>query len=1773
MDSPAPSALHAPAAPLAPPPPPPMPDLPGYRIERRIYEGSRTVVYRGVQVATRTPVVVKLAAGAPPHPAVLARLRHEFRLASSLDVEGVIRVLALERLGSGLALVEEDFGGVSLREVLAEGPLAPARFLDVALRLTSILGRIHARDVVHKDVNPKNILVNRATGAVKVIDFGLASRVSGQVEDADTPAGLEGTLAYISPEQTGRMNRQVDARSDLYSLGVTFFEMLTGSLPFPTTDRAELVHCHLARRPPAAADGSPAVPRVLSDIVAKLLSKAAEDRYQTAAGLEADLASCTTALNERGWIDEFPLGRSDFPDRFQVSKRLYGREEQIAALNAAFSRTAQGYKELVLVAGLAGVGKTSLIRELTRTVAEQHGCFIAGKFDQYKRDIPYGALIDAFQGLVREVLARGEEDLARTRDDLLAALGPNGRVIIDLIPEVERVTGPQPPVPELPPAESHNRLNLAFHNFISVFARRDHPLALFLDDLQWADNASLNLLRMLMTGAETQYLLALGAYRDNEVDAAHPMTATLKEVRAAGTAVRDLALPPLALPDVAMLLADTLRSAPDRVRPLAELIHMKTGGNPFFIGEVLKTVHERRLVTFERETGSWAWDLQGIQALPSSENVVDLMVEKIRRMRPEAQQAVKLAAIIGSQFDAATLALASGKAVGEVLAALREAVVEGMIVLVGEAYRFVELDRQELADGLLDSVLLQSIDFRFAHDKIQQAACSLVPPEAAGHVHRKVGTILLSSTPPDRLERRIFDVVNQLNAALALVTTTADADEVAALNLRAGRRARASAAFLSALNYFETGIRLLRDDPWTRAPRLALDLHTGAAEAARLAGRHDAMDAYVQEVIDRTTRIEDQVAAYEVRIHGYIAQARKMEAISTGLDVLARLGVRIPPAPGTGQVLVQLARTTLALAGKSPEDLLELPPMRHANMLTAMRLMTSLASTAYVVSPNLFPVLVCRQVELSARHGNAPHSPFCYALYGTINCGVLHRIDLGYRFGRLAMRLQDRAKGAEALVPRSAFTYIATVQHFREPLADTLGPFRETCKLSLELGDFEFAGCNGGVLNYHLFFSGVPLHEVEPEVAGCVEMLEQVGQEAYLSYSRLYLEAIRELMTVARAAPNLSGPVFDAEPMLAHYRDRSDSHGAFNVWLVRGILAYLFGRSAEAVAHFAEARKHLFSAAAMFSNLAFRFWESLARLAVCDGAAPDARRRHLLRVASNQRHLARLARHCPASHLHKWHLVRAELARVRHDPKTAAQAYDTAIDRARDSGYTQEEALASELAARFWQSQDRVRVARTYMGDAVSAWGRWGAAAKVAWLEATRPDLVPPAAIAEPAASETTSHGSGARTTSTSSGKGRDGLDLVAVLKASQVMSGEIRLNRLLERMMAIVVENAGAERGLLILESDGKLFLEAESTPDAEAVAVLQHVPMREVPRAAQSVLNYVMRLEEPVVLANAAEDGAFTRDPYVAGARPRSILCLPLTRQGRLTGLLYLENNLASAAFTPGRVEVLKMLASEVVVAIENARLYRRLEDYSAGLERTVRDRTRELRDANRQLAAEKRKSEDLLLNVLPSKVAGQLRDAGRAEPESFEGVTVCFCDLVDFTSRSAGLEPRVLVDELNDLFTAFDNIVASHGCERIKTIGDAYLAVCGMPDPAPDHADRILAAAAGIVEWLDERGRRSPLAWKLRVGVHSGRVVGGVVGVRKYIYDVFGDTINTASRMESACEPGRINVSDATVAIASGRWRFEERPPVEVKGKGPMRMFWLRRDGPPDAGTNAR
>lgn len=1519
----------------------------GYHVQEQLYESENSLIYRGCREAEEQSVILKMLKQPYPPPEKIAWFRREYELTRGLDLEKVIKVYNLTTDQHRPVMVLEDFGGESLELHLKKRRrlFPPAEFLPLAIQIAEILSQVHQQHVMHKDVNPSNVVWNPQTGQVKLIDFGISTVLSRENPVVRNPTVGEGTLAYISPEQTGRMNRAMDYRTDLYSLGVTFYELLTGQLPFPTNDAMALLHAHIAKQPPAPQKIIPDLPQFLSALVMKLLAKNAEDRYQSAHGLKVDLEECVLQPQIVG-RSVFPLGQHDTVSRFNIPQRLYGRERDVDILLTAFGRVSQGSGETMLISGHAGIGKSALVHEVYKPITRQRGYFITGKFDQLHRNIPYAPLTQAFRSLMQQLLTESETQVASWREQLLTALGPNGRVLIDVIPEVTLIIGPQPPVPTLPPAEAQNRLSLVFQNFIRVFTRAEHPLVLFLDDLQWADAASLNLVRLLMTAPDNQYLFVIGAYRDNEVHEAHPLMLALNEIQKAGSIVNRLVLQPLDSSDVCWLIADTLKSTTEEVRPLAELVLAKTNGNPFFVNEFLKSLYSEELLTFDFQRRGWQWNIAHIRGRNITENVVALMSEKVQRLGQQTQQVLKLAACIGNQFDLRTLAIVYEHSVKETAADLWEAMEEGLVLPLGNTYKLMDLDVQGLSDVV-------TVDYKFAHDRIQQAAYSLIPEVEKQVVHWRVGQLLLQNTSPDDREQKIFDIVNHFNLGRGLIRQQAEQDELAELNLTAGKKAKAAAAYGPACNYLQVGLSLLGKDAWERRYDLALALHTETAEAVYLNGDFEQMERLTDTVFQRAKTLPDAVRAYEVRLSAYSLQKRQRDGVKLGLRILGLLEIHLPENPTQADIIQALQETQRVLEGETFEDLLDLPRMTDPHKLAAIGILLRLYHHAYTGAPELYPLIVSKIVSLSVRYGNTPHSALGYAGYGFVLCAFIGDIETGYQFGQLALRLVEQFNARE-IKSGALFIFNAFIRHWKEHIKETLPSLLEAYQIGLETGDLSLGTISALDYGFQLYWMGKGLMDLDQELAKYSSAFQQLKQDHILVINDMYRQVVANLRGQSEDPCRLRGAHYDEETLLPRFTKEQDANALAQTYLHKLILCYLFYDYAPCVTYAEFAEKYLNGVAGTPAVPAFHFYDSLARLALVPDIQEPERESLLRKVVANQEKMKLWAQHAPMNYSHKFYLVEAERARVLGKDAEAREHYDKAITLAQENEYLNEEALAYELASRFYLARGQSHLARYYLRDAHYAYQRWGAVAKVRDLEKRYPQFFEaqtPPGLHQPLTS--------ASTVSTEQ-QMSNLLDVSSVLKASQTIASEIILDRLLTRLIRIVIENAGARRGCLILEKDGQLVVEAEGRVDSDEVLVLQSIPVETRRDLPTSIIRYVARTKAQVVLSEAIQEAIFATDPYITREQPKSILCAPLVKQGKLTGILYLENNLATGAFTPDRLEIVNLLSAQAAISIENADLYRsleaskeQLENYSKTLELKVEQRTHELQ--NRNLALE--------------------------------------------------------------------------------------------------------------------------------------------------------------------------------------------------------------------------
>ncbi|MEP0884020.1 AAA family ATPase [Trichocoleus sp. ST-U3] len=1527
--------------------------LPQVAVKAKIYESPNSAVYRGIRESDHIPVILKVLKEDYPTPAELTRYKQEYEITRSLNIDGVVKAYSQQDYQRSLVMLLEDFGGDSLAKWMQESPQAYrpfplAKFLSLAIAITEILGRIHAVNVIHKDINPGNIVLNPNTGVVKIIDFGISTQLTRTNPTFKNPHVLEGTLAYMSPEQTGRMNRTLDYRTDFYSLGVTFYELLTGQLPFPTTDILELVHCHIAKQPIPPHEVNAQIPPVVSGMIIKLMAKNAEDRYQSAWGLKVDLEECLRQLETTGQIATFQLGNQDISEKFQIPQKLYGREAEVETLLTTFERIAAGkakQAELLLVAGYSGIGKSALVQEIYKPITEKRGYFIAGKFDQLQRNIPYSAVVSAFAGLVRQLLSEPEHQLQRWQNKLLTALGTNGQIIINVIPELELIIGKQAPVPEVGATEAQNRFNLVFQKFIRVFCSKEHPLVIFLDDLQWADSATLKLIELMMTDADTQYLFVIGAYRDNEVNPLHPLMMTLEGLTKEGATISRITLAPLGLEASAQLIADTLHSEISTVKPLAELVVHKTGGNPFFVNEFLKTLYTENLLTFDFEHLSWRWNIAHIEDKNITDNVVELMLGKLNKLPYVSQQILKLAACIGAEFDLNTLSIISEKLPREVFPELVSAAQSGLILATSE------LDEQLLVQ-----------DYKFLHDRVQQAAYALIDEAHKQAVHLQIGRNLLDKTSPERLSERLFEIVDHLNHGIDLVTAQPERDEIAKLNLIAGQKAKAAIAYNMAQKYLETAREWLAASSWQSNYELTLNLYLETTEVAYLCGDFEQVEYWAGIVLQEANTVLDLVKVYEVKIQTDMAQNQPLKAINTALKVLCQLGISFPEKLSQSDIHLELDTITSFLSEKSIENLIHLPQMTEPDKLAAMRILSSITIAAQIAAPDLVPLLASKQVNLSIQYGNALVSPLSYASFGSVLCGMVGNIEFGYEFGQLALRLLSQPN-THSLRARTLNILNTFIIHWKEHIRETSKGLLEGYQSGLETGDLEFAGYCAQDYCFQSFAVGKELVELEREMTTYSEAIRQIKQEAVLSWAQIHQQSALNLMGRSVNPYRLIGESYNEENKLLN--PEIDGGAIFLVHLDKLFLCYLFCEYAQAVKNSTIAESHLILARGTPLVPFYYFYNSLVRLAIYPGSSAQVQSEILEKVILSQKKMKQWAHYAPMNYLHKYHLVEAEKARILSQWFEAEEFYEQAILGAKDNEYLQEEALAYELAAKFYLSRGREKFAQTYMKESHYCYERWGAIAKVKDLETKYPQLL----TQSPTVRSTTSRRTTNPRTTTGNSSG-EALDLATVMKASQAISGEIVLEQLLSSLIQILIENAGAQTGCLILHKDGEWVIEARSEVDSSAsvdayiTRVLQSIPIdNHLPVA---IINYVVRTKESLVLNDATHEGSFTDEVYIKEHQTKSILCAPLLNQGKLVGLFYLENNLTAGAFTPERLEVLHLLSSQAAISIENANLYTQLGEYSRSLEQKVDQRTAELAEATRQAQAANLAKSTFLANM---------------------------------------------------------------------------------------------------------------------------------------------------------------------------------------------------------------
>ena len=1675
-----------------------------------IHYGFESLIIKTGTNGVNKPSCIKVLKEEFPSKETLAQLDNEFEICSKTKCSSIRKAVKKEKQEDHSAIVLEYIEGKDLNKLLSAEKWNIVQQFDLATDITTALTGLHKENIFHRRIHPSNILIEQATNKVFFIDFGLASEGNVFEEGFTSFQDKEvEVLKYIAPEQTGRINRAIDNRADLYSLGIILYRLFTGQLPFETGEGLELIYAHIAKTPVEPHLINSDLPQVVSDIIMKLLSKNAEDRYQSAFGVKYDLEKCQQQLSDNGKIENFPIAKFDFSGKLNFSNKLYGRDKEINYLNHLFESDANGQKNTLLVSGYSGSGKSALVEVLKNPVSQKKGIFIKGKFDQISSDTPYSTFVQAFTELVQLILSGDKAYQAKWKKRITEAIGNSGKILTQFMPGIENLIGKQPDIPELKGIEAQNRFNYEFTRFIKTIADKDSPLVIFVDDLQWADASSLNLFKIIAENRDIEYVMLAGGYRKNEVDENHPLTKKMNELKEDHVPFEQMDLKDLLYDDVYKLVSGALLTTQENISFLADIIYTKTKGNAFYVWQFLKSIYEEGFLRFDFDLMRWQWNADLILQMNVSGNVVELMTSFILKLPAETLDVLKIASSIGNRFSKRNLSVIKQVSEKKVESLLNLSVTEGLIIP-------------------------SDTEYKFAHDRIQQAIYSLIPDQEKAALHLLNGQRLTAHFNQAELEEKLFELANQWNLGADKIADKKEKLYLANLNLMAGHKAIASTAYPQALQYFEKGLYVLDEEDWESQYDFMLQITTDAADAAYLSGQYEKVDKLVNDLLKHSRSLIDSAKGYEIDIKKLIAQNKPLEAVELGLNILRKMGISLPLKPGRLRVMKDLVQTKFLLRNKSMDYFNSLPEMKDAEKNAAMRILSDITSASFFAVPSLVPLLVFKMVSLTVKYGLSRKSPFSFSAYGYILSVYLNEIDKGISFGEIALHLAKKIN-AEELIGSILVTSNIFLVHWRRPFTETVHDLDKAFKSALESGDNEYASYAAHNIVYQLFIMGNPLPDLSKKAEMLDLKIEKFKQDLTLKRLRLFRQSISNLIEETENPDILTGKIFDESEMDIIDVTKSNEIYFQNLYLQKLCLALIFNLNNNAGKYVGLAERFQESVKGTALYPLFYYYRSL--LISDTSLNSPAKKTIRSQVKKDINVLKKYEKLCPQNYSHKILLLEAEYNYLKGDNEAAKILYDKALKSGTENGMTNDLAYCWERAGRFFLNTKQDLLANFYLQNAYRVYKRWGAEAKLKQMESHYIQL------------RGGSGGEWQNELLQEPAKERTGnLDLETVLKASSALSGEIILPRLLKKMMQIILENAGAQTGFLIMEKNGERFIEAEIKADNEEIKILQSVPVSQSDLLAESVLNYVYLTQETVILDDACKSQLFANDEFIKNHECKSVLCIPLLNMGKIQAIIYLANDLTSGAFTEKRVGLLKLLAGQMAISIENALFYTELEN-------KVEERTNELQ-------IEKKKSDDLLLNILPEDIANELKQTGHTKPRSYEVATVMFTDFENFTSKSEQLSPEELVTIIDTCFKKFDEIISRHNIEKIKTIGDAYLCVSGLPDTKAHSAVNVVDAAIEIIEAIKSfrQNANDNSYFDIRIGIHTGPLVAGVVGDKKFAFDIWGDTVNTASRMEQNSEPNKINISQSTYELVKEKYNCSFRGKRAAKNKGMIEMYFV-------------
>jgi len=1689
--------------------------LPNYEILGKIYESSRTLVYRGRQLSENIDVIIKTNSSSIPSAREVSRLRREYGILRGISIDGIIRPIDLVEIEGRPSLILEDSRAKPLLDYLLHWVFDLESQLELCTNIARTVANLHGIGIIHKDLSPANVVLTK-DNKPKLIDFDLAS---GSALDA-LPVEmnvLEGTPAYMAPEQTGRFGGTIDERSDLYSLGATFFHLFAGRPPYVRDDHLELMHSHIARPTPRLETLAPTVPKLICDIIDKLLAKNADERYQKASDLLSDLEDALTEYKVRGKIAEFTL-RGSADHRLAFPRKLYGRSNETATILEAFERVVNGSNEIILVKGFSGIGKSEFVRALSKPVTQRKGVFVSGKFDQYQKNIPYSALIRAIQEFLAEILTQSEEKVARFRKLLKDAVGVNGQVIADVIPEVGHLLGPLQPIASLPPLESLNRFNFVFERFFCILGQPEHPLAIFLDDLQWIDRSTLDLIVRIMRGGQITHLLLIGAYRDNEVDENHVLHQVLKTQKTAKT----IELHALSKEHVSELIADTLsikQTQESSFQELCNLVHARTEGNPFVVKRFLMHLYEQGIISYQTEDSRCKWSIESVSSSPLGEGAVELLIRRIYLLPQATTSMLKVAACMGTLFDLETLS--------NVLAESFEVVIEGLwpaicAELIGLAKStlvsmpqhsntvVVVANRANDIERSIESQERANINYAFIHDRIQQAVWTLTDEAERTRIHHLIAQLLIKKYDAEALEERIFEVIEHL--LYGYDQSEESRQQLLDFLLKATIRAHESAAYLPSQEWAEKGIDLIIKSSSDTDMQKLHTFYYYAASSAYLNNDLEQMQQHIDALMACTDDPGKRGSMVEIQLASMISRNQLKESLQLALQVLSDYNINLPHNPSKFTISNAFSSVLRGLGSRTIADLADAPDMQDATALSAMNILSRIASVTYVAAPNLFPMVAITQAELTIQYGTTAISAHTIAILGVFFAGSVADLDSAYTCAMTAERILARFCPSR-IEGRTRYTAALYLRIWKEPISTIYDLCSAIEKINLDNGDLEYAGWAAFMRVNHGLFSGRSLIDIEPEARSNVLRIDQIKQNTARIYASMSHQLMINLMGKTDNPSELVGDVYDSDAMIPVHKSNNDTFGYVSAHFHRLILRYHFGELAKALESTTEVAASLEAMSGLIHVAIYHQYAALTCLNLA-GQSEGIHRLQLLNQAEvSIEQLRHFASHQPVNHAHRVALLEAEKALINRDRGMAIESYQEAIRHARDNGYLLELGLCHERACLAWIGWGNLMYAKAHAVEARFNYLQHGSDALAERIEQLVGQQVFDQAshVAEPSTMQTVT-------------KSNASIDLELVLKASQALSQELSVDTLLTKLLRISIERGGADKGALIIVNE-----KAEPHVEVRYTTAFQserlHVPLDNSADVCIDVVRHVLRSGQLICLSDAVSDINWQKSLYVQTEQSKSILCLPILRTGDVVGAIYLENRSCSGVFESQSTEVLQAIAAQAAISINNALLVQELEERVALRTNQLEKRNLVIREIfGRYVSTEV--MEELLAKPTALTRGGELRD-----------MSILFADLRGFSSICSQSKPEQVVLLINNYLGVMADVIQEFDGTIDEVQGDGILVLFGAPLPQPEHRQAAISCALAMQLSMPrvncENDKHHLPHLSMGIGICSGDVVVGTIGSKlRAKYAVVGNTVTLASRIQALSTGGQILVAESTM-----------------------------------------